>query len=644
MKKLAPDLFQRRFQDLVEMGRARLPALSPEWTDHNAHDPGITLMELLAWTTEAQLYSLSRMRRDERDAYAAMLGIRPAGVQPARGLIWPDRLDPNSPVATFKNSVVIPEDADIRLASSENPIFRPWCTLLWTPGQISKLQTRDRVGLMLDHVAADQRGGLPFLPFGAKAGHNEVFALTFHCGDQAGLFGKNRRAAHGALWPIGVLVPTRPGAIDPPLSEPYNWSPLTATLVSEDLRCNLKIAVDTTRGLLTTGVLLLDLDSVPSSPQTFTIEFRSTNGFPFPPRVLRFEPNVIPIIQRRTIARELHVANGLPNWSFLLNVPGLSFASNEEPVTIETVDFRGTTVWQRCDRTSDAGPHDFVYEFDTQSGKVTFGNGVNGYKPKEDSQVFVTYEVSDGAGGQVARNRKWHVTGVVGIIGSNVDAVTGGSDLLGTRGNRREARKLSQDDHALVSSSDIIAAARALPLLNVARAWVPAPDPHLPQTGVVRLVAMRYRDVDNGDETAVETDLWLETIRRRLVPRIPLGSRLQVTAPRYIPFSIQATLEAKSGRDPAAITKAVRETLNQRLALLPSPGITPRQPGLSLTHRDVAVWMRAIEGVNQVLRLQLQDTQGQSIDEVKVPASGLPLWDSQRSSIAVNRPALGRSR
>src|SRR6476646_6345665 len=101
MKSLAPDLFQRRFQDLMEIGRARLPSLAPDWTDHNAHDPGITLMELLAWTGEAQLYSLSRLRRDERAAYSALLGIAPTGTRGAGGLIWPDRLDPNSPAMTY---------------------------------------------------------------------------------------------------------------------------------------------------------------------------------------------------------------------------------------------------------------------------------------------------------------------------------------------------------------------------------------------------------------------------------------------------------------------------------------------------------------------------------------------------------------
>ena len=62
MSRLAPNLFDRRFGDLMEIGRARLPRLAPAWTDHNAHDPGITLMELLAWVAEAQLYSTRRAR------------------------------------------------------------------------------------------------------------------------------------------------------------------------------------------------------------------------------------------------------------------------------------------------------------------------------------------------------------------------------------------------------------------------------------------------------------------------------------------------------------------------------------------------------------------------------------------------------
>src|SRR5215207_9748364 len=125
MSTLAPNLFERRFQDLMEIGRARLPSLAPDWTDHNAHDPGITLMELLAWVAEAQLYSLSHLRRDERIAYASLLGLTPSGTHAATGLIWPDRLDPNSPAATFSKTVVISEDATINVANVDEPTFHP---------------------------------------------------------------------------------------------------------------------------------------------------------------------------------------------------------------------------------------------------------------------------------------------------------------------------------------------------------------------------------------------------------------------------------------------------------------------------------------------------------------------------------------
>ena len=103
MTVLAPDLFSdRRYDDLVQIGLSRLPGIAPDWTDYNAHDPGITLMELLAAGAEAQLYSLARMRRDERVAYASMMGIEPSGTAAARGLIWPDSSDPNAPAANYR--------------------------------------------------------------------------------------------------------------------------------------------------------------------------------------------------------------------------------------------------------------------------------------------------------------------------------------------------------------------------------------------------------------------------------------------------------------------------------------------------------------------------------------------------------------
>ncbi len=56
-----PNLDDRRFEDLVAEGRALLPALSPQWTDHNLSDPGITLIELFAYLAEILIYRLNRV-------------------------------------------------------------------------------------------------------------------------------------------------------------------------------------------------------------------------------------------------------------------------------------------------------------------------------------------------------------------------------------------------------------------------------------------------------------------------------------------------------------------------------------------------------------------------------------------------------
>jgi len=141
MKSLAPNLFDERFDDLMKIGRARLRALAPEWTDYNAHDPGITLMELFAWTSEAQLYSLARMRRDERAAYAAFLGIKTGGTRGAAGVIWPDRSDPNSPVASYLATMVLSRDTVINLAGTPAPTFRPQDKLLWGIGTFTAFIT-----------------------------------------------------------------------------------------------------------------------------------------------------------------------------------------------------------------------------------------------------------------------------------------------------------------------------------------------------------------------------------------------------------------------------------------------------------------------------------------------------------------------
>jgi baseplate J-like protein len=56
-----PTLDDRTYADLVREGKELIPRHAPEWTNHNAADPGITLVELFAYLTEIYLYRVDRI-------------------------------------------------------------------------------------------------------------------------------------------------------------------------------------------------------------------------------------------------------------------------------------------------------------------------------------------------------------------------------------------------------------------------------------------------------------------------------------------------------------------------------------------------------------------------------------------------------
>src|SRR6185503_9817807 len=77
------NLDDRRWVDLVEEGRALIPFYSPGWTDHNVHDPVITLLELFAWLAEMDIYRLNRISESHLRKFLALIGIYPKPPAPA---------------------------------------------------------------------------------------------------------------------------------------------------------------------------------------------------------------------------------------------------------------------------------------------------------------------------------------------------------------------------------------------------------------------------------------------------------------------------------------------------------------------------------------------------------------------------------
>src|SRR2546429_90742 len=70
-----PNLDDRRFQELVNESKRLVQQRCPEWTDHNVHDPGVTLIELFAWMTEQVIYRLNRVPSKVYVKFLDLLGV-----------------------------------------------------------------------------------------------------------------------------------------------------------------------------------------------------------------------------------------------------------------------------------------------------------------------------------------------------------------------------------------------------------------------------------------------------------------------------------------------------------------------------------------------------------------------------------------
>src|SRR5215472_11291420 len=70
-----PNLDDRRFQELVNESKRLVQQRCPEWTDHNVHDPGVTLIELFAWMTDQVIYRLNRVPDKVYVKFLELLGV-----------------------------------------------------------------------------------------------------------------------------------------------------------------------------------------------------------------------------------------------------------------------------------------------------------------------------------------------------------------------------------------------------------------------------------------------------------------------------------------------------------------------------------------------------------------------------------------
>jgi hypothetical protein len=155
-----PRLDDRTFEELVREARDLIPILAPDWTDENVHDPGITLLEMLAWHIETQQYRLDRLTERHLRKFLKLLGELPRERTPAMTSV------------SFSNAtspIVIPYGTLLHVGDLPFETIRS-VTVLPDTGRKVFVRTPEGVQEITDDF---ESGHAPFHPFGE---HPEIGA------------------------------------------------------------------------------------------------------------------------------------------------------------------------------------------------------------------------------------------------------------------------------------------------------------------------------------------------------------------------------------------------------------------------------------------------------------------------------------
>lgn len=158
-----PNLDNRRWPDLTEEARALIPLYAPEWTDHNVHDPGITLIELLAWMTEAKLYQINRIPDKYKWKLLKLLGILPRPPYPSQTILG------FSVKEGTNTSVIIPPATEFDSQNIEGAVmrFRTTTAVTVTAARLQTVKVRWEPSIIQDVTALLLRGE-GFYVFGSE--------------------------------------------------------------------------------------------------------------------------------------------------------------------------------------------------------------------------------------------------------------------------------------------------------------------------------------------------------------------------------------------------------------------------------------------------------------------------------------------
>ncbi len=647
-----PILDDRSWQELRDELVRRIPVYTPEWTDHNASDPGIALLELFAYLGENLLFRFNQIPEATRLAFLRLLDIPLRPARPAHGLVTATT---RSGAGTLVETGAEAKAGDVAFETTGE-------VHVWPLDAVAAVRLRSREPATPEEMdfagaAALARGGLG--PDEVPA-YYEVVALPTDPAAPGATPVDAGAAVDGMLWlavkatrytdpgalggailNVGFLpeptvasmddVEPCPGEVDATPAPGMVWQASAGVSGGGDpVYKRLEVVGDGTRGLTREGVVRLQLPreatALAGIPQPDP-DLAGTGDFPpvledladddvlFWIRVGRSDGarplgavrwlglNAVPVRQSVKARPEyLGGGDGQPGQeASLVHAPVL-----EGTLALEVEEAGAWRRWTAVDGFQASGPDDRHYVLDPEAGTVRFGDGLRGRPPQIGERIrAVEYRWGGGTAGNVAAGKVSRFPDHPDLKAANVMPTTGGAEAETVDDAlERIPGELRRRDRA-VTRGDFRELALQTPGVQVGRAeTIPLfhpPSRSLDAAGCVAVVVWPATDPRHPD-APTPTRGFLEEVCAWLDQRRLVTTELHVIPPTYRKVAVSAGVHVSGGYGVEAVRRWVDLVLRQYLAPLPPYG--PEGEGWPLGRRVYGPELEAaalqVEGVAYV--------------------------------------------
>ncbi len=634
-----PVLDDRTYQDLLDELRARIPVDAPQWTDHNASDPGITLLELFAYLGDMSLYRLDRVPDRLYRAFLRLIGCSPGNARIAAAPVQftltpaaaPVDLPPGVQLASDKGDIVFETGTSFHVSDAKLQVTLSSCgsRLIDRTRQNTTLQTFRPFG------EQPQPGDALYLGFDKSLGEAGTHIRLFVFGDSTAADWQTWCRLREE-WAHASADSTEACSRACECSQHKRpWQHYGVRLAWEFYAGNnwtvLPGVRDFTRALSLSGPVrwqsppagMHQPGGLTGYDSLFFIRCRVLEGkYDCPPLIRAVRANTVIARHAADIGTVVSLGRGTGRASQQFRLPRVPVVPGSTQLTLANAQGVVKKVWRERADFDRSGSHARDYVLSATTGDVTFGDGREGRVLAADIALSAKWKVGGGATGNIPAG----TLGKLPLDGINlgngaltfrpdlqvvqpIDAF-GGVDSESLAATQARGFQKMNDDRCAATLSDLGKIASATPGVPVAFAYAVA-EHHpqlgcLPAAGCVTVVIVPQCVKLNRDPTPA----MCAAVAAFIAPRRPVALEVHVTGPRYTVVAVTATLVLRRNVDRTSVLAQAVASLDQFLdPLSGGPNNSGWPVGRSVYRSEILAQLDAIPGVDYVADLTLSADQ-----------------------------------